>query len=192
MVDNQALRSFSLVSAVVMVLSFVGMAAYFFLDESARELDVMMLILNSFWIISLISIYLPQAGSLGTFGRFSFIVTAIGLMWFVGYGFAHQFAGPVLEGFQPGIMEFDNLPQPLLDGAYVATAIAGGGFFLYGLSMLFGKVSLWQGILFMVSGAALAVGYAMHIIPLAIVFGFFIPIAVFSMNVKTLKSAKEG
>ncbi|WP_308637175.1 hypothetical protein [Paenibacillus silvisoli] len=189
MVDNQAVRSLSLFSAVVMVLSFAGMFAYFFVDENARELDVIMLILNSCWIISLVSIYLPHAKSLGSFGLFGFIIAAVGLMWFVGFDFAHQFAGPVLEGFQPQIMDFENLPQPLLDGAYVAAGIAGAGFLLYGLSMLLGKVSIWQAIVFVVSGITLAVGYALHIVPLALIFAFFIPIAVFTMNVKALKPA---
>ncbi|SFT27236.1 hypothetical protein [Paenibacillus sp. BC26] len=188
MVEKQAVQVFALLSAIVMVLSFLGMFAYFFLNsDNSRPMDIVMLALNSCWIISLISIYTVQAGRLGSFGILGFIVTAIGLGWFMSFGFAHQFAGPVLEGFQAKIMDYENIPQPLLDGAYTAMTIVSLGFVLYGLAMIVSKVARWQGIIFFISGITLAIGYDFHILPLALLFSFLIPIAVFFINLRTLK-----
>lgn len=193
MIEKQSAKVFAFLSIIIMGLSFLGMLAYFFFDEdNSRPLDLIMLALNSCWIVSLLSVYAVQSNKLGSFGLVSFIIAAIGLGWFVSFGFAHQFAGPVLERFQPKIMDYENIPQPLLDGAYTTMTIAGLGFTLYGLAMLISKAARWQGVLFVISGVTLVIGYDAHIIPLAILFSFLIPIAVFNINLATLRAGKAN
>jgi hypothetical protein len=99
---------------------------------------------------------------------------------------------PNLEQFQPKIMDFENIPQPLLDGAYTTMSIAGLGFTLYGLAMFIRRVARWQGLLFIISGVTLVVGYDAHIIPLALLFSFLIPITVFNINLATLRAGKAN